>query len=402
VVSSVIDTQSDIVPTPAPAVRPPAPKHRWWAVPTAAVAFLTLVALLALSVLPATLRARTPTNEKAQFAIVPSDAESAADRMAFDAVQRYRADGTILFVTIREPEITMLDYLVGKGLPEVGLLSYTDKFGDQTPDQQRQAGLAMMRSAKQTAEYVALNHLGYPAKIIEGDVVVDTISCLEASADGTKCVKFVPSDDVLDPGDKLLSVDGVQLHTIDDLSNVLRDHEPGDTVTVEYDRPGVGTGSGEVELIASNDGTDRTIIGFLPFDTATTDLPFDVEIDSGGIGGPSAGLAFTLTLIDEMTPGELTGDHLIAVTGTIEIDGDVGAIGGLVSKTSAVKQRGAKVFIVPSAQGEQNIAQAREVAGDDLQIVPVDNVDQALAALAKYGGNGLDLGTPGKDYQPAS
>lgn len=402
VVSSVIDTQPDIVPTAVPAVRTPSTAHRWWAIPTVVVAFVALVGLLALSVLPATLRARTEKGQDAQFAIVPSDADPVADRLAFDAVKRYRADGQLLFVTVREPEITMLDWLVGRNEHEVSLLSYTDKFGEQTPEQQRQFSVEMMRSAKETAEYVALSKLGYPAKIIPGDVIVSDLVCLEVSADGTKCDGYAPSDDVLDPGDKLLKVDGVALTVIDDLSPILKKHKPGDVVSVEYERPGEGTRTGDVELIASNDGTDRTIIGFQPFDTASADLPFDVNIDSGAIGGPSAGLAFTLTLIDELTPGELTGDRLIAVTGTIQIAGSVGAIGGLVQKTSAVKQRGAKYFIVPSAQGEKNIAEARVVAGDDLQIIPVDNLDQALAALAELGGNGLDLGTPGADYQPTS
>jgi PDZ domain-containing protein len=258
----------------------------------------------------------------------------------------------------------------------------------------------MMRSAKQTAEYVALSHLGYPAELIPGDVVVADIVCLEANEAGDRCVRYAPSDQLLDPGDTLVAVDGVTLENIDDLTEVLADHEPGDVVEVEYDRPDVGKGSGEVELIASNDGTDRAIIGFQPFDTDSAKLPFEVDIDTADIGGPSAGLAFTLTLIDELTPGELTGDHQVAVTGTIETDGSVGAIGGLVSKTSAVRQLGAEVFIVPSAQGEADLAAARAVAGDDLRIVPVDDLDEALQALAELGGNGLELGAPGADYQP--
>jgi PDZ domain-containing protein len=390
VVSSVIDTQPDIVPIEPPAVRTPAAGHRWWAVPMAAVALLALVALLVASVLPATLRARTDDGQDAQFALVPSDAEPVADRLSFDAVERYPADGEFLFVTVREPEINMLDWLVGEGLSEVRLLSYTDKFGEQSPDQQRQFSVEMMRSAKETAQYVALSYLGFPAEIVPGDVIVLDLVCLEANADGTECVDYAPSDDVLDPGDQLLKVDGVELQIVDDLGPILEAHQPGDVVTVEFERPGEGTQTGEIELIASNDGTDRTIIGFQPFDTASADLPFDVEIDSGAIGGPSAGLAFTLTLIDEMT-----------VTGTIQIGGDVGAIGGLVSKTSAVKQRGAKYFIVPSAQGPDDIARARQVAGDDLKIIPVDNLQQAIDALAELGGNGLDLGKPGADFQPS-
>jgi Lon-like protease len=363
------------------------------------VSFAVLIGILALSVLPATLRARTERGQDAQFALVPSDAEPVADRLSFDAVERYRARGELLLVTIRQPEITLFDWIVSDGLPEVRLLSYTDKFGEQTPGQQEQFGFEMMRSAKETAEYVALSHLGYPAKIIPGDVIVQDLVCLRANADQSACAEYAPSADVLEPGDKLLSVDGVDVHLIDDLGPILEKHQPGDVVSVEYERVGVGTRDGDIELIASDDGTDRTIIGFQPFDTASADLPFEVDIASGAIGGPSAGLAFTLTLIDELTPGELTGGIEVAVTGEIEVDGSVGAIGGLVSKTSAVKQRGAELFIVPSAQGETDIAAARAVAGDDLRIVAVDNLDQALAVLAEYGGNGLDLGTPGADYQ---
>jgi PDZ domain-containing protein len=391
-----------MVPAPEPRVLPPRTTHRWWAIPMLLVALVVLLGLLVLSVLPSTIDAENAQGDDAPYALVPADAQPVEERLSFDAVERYPAEGEMLFVTVREPEITMLDWLIGKDEPEVQPLSYEDKFGTQTPDQQRQINVEMMRTAKQTAEYVALDFLGYPVEIVPGKVIISDLVCLEANEANTECLDYAPSDDLLDPGDELLSVDGVDLVTIDDLGPVLAKHEPGDTVEVRFDRPGEGEKSGTVELIASNDGTDRTIIGFRPFDTATAKLPFEVDIDSGAIGGPSAGLAFTLTLIDELTPGELTGGNLVAVTGTISINGDVGAIGGLAQKTSAVKQMGAKVFLVPTAQGEDDIARARAVAGDDLEVIPVATLQEAIDALAKFGGNGLELGQPGADYEPAT
>ncbi len=402
VVSSDNDTQQQMVPGGTRSVRPPAHVHRWWAIPVTVVALAAITAILVVSVLPASLAAENPAGQEAEFALVPADAEPVAARLEFDAVERYPATGQFLFVTVREPEITLLDWFVGEAEPEVGFLSYEDKFGTQTPDQQRQFSVEMMRTAKETAEYVALNHLGYPAEIIPGDVIISELVCLEANEAGTTCVDYAPSDDLLDPGDKLLVVDGDELETLDDLSPILERHEPGDVIEIEFERPGDGTQRGEVELIASGDGTDRTIIGFVPFDTASADLPFEVGIDSGAIGGPSAGLAFTLTLIDELTPGELTGGVRVAVTGTIRIDGTVGAIGGLAQKVSAVRQQGATVFIVPTEQGEDDLARAREVAGDDVTIVAVDDLQQALVALADLGGNGLELGRPGADYEPSA
>ena len=400
-VSSLNDTQHEMVPAATPDVRAPAAVHRWWSVPLAAVAVLIVTAVLVVSLLPATLRAENGSGDAAEFALVPADAERVADRLSFDAVDRYPAEGAFLFVTVREPEITLLDWWIGDQEPEVGFLSREDKFGTQTPDQQRSFSVEMMRTAKETAEYVALSTLGYPAEIIPGDVIVADLVCLEADAEGATCIEYAPSDELLDPGDKLLVVDGLELETIDDLSSVLARHQPGDVIEIEFERPGEGTRTGEVELIGAGETPERTIIGFQPFDTARADLPFDVQIDSGAIGGPSAGLAFTLTLIDELTPGELTGGLAVAVTGTIRIDGTVGAIGGLAQKVSAVRQQGATVFIVPSAQGEEDLARAREVAGDDVLIVPVDDLKGALAALDELGGNGLDLGTPGEDFDAA-
>jgi PDZ domain-containing protein len=195
---------------------------------------------------------------------------------------------------------------------------------------------------------------------------------------------------VLDPGDRLLEVDGSPLSNVDDLSAALADKQPGDEVEIKLDRPEVGELTVTVELTSAPDEPERTIVGFLPFDTQRVELPFELDIDTGSIGGPSAGLAFTLTLIDELTSGELTGGQNIAVTGTIGLDGSVGAIGGLRQKASAVAQAGVDVFLVPAAQGEEDIERAREAGGDDLLIIPVATVDEALAALEELGGVPID------------
>ena len=388
--------------TSIPTVRAPRAIHRAWAIPLVVIAFLGVTALLLASILPADLVATNRNGVDAPYALVPAEAQPVGPRISFDAVPRYEAEGELMFVTIRQPKVTLLDHFIGHDQQEIQPLSFEDRYGVQTPSQQQQFNQQMMRTAKETAEYVALSKLGYPAKIVAGDVIVDHVLCLESNEAGDECVRFAPADELLEPGDNMIEVDGVVLETLDDLEPILAEHEPGDVIEIELDRPGAGTVTGTVELIAAPSGPARTIIGFAPFDTSTADIPFDVSIDSGEIGGPSAGLAFTLTLIDELTPGELTGDHKVAVTGTISIDGDVGAIGGLASKTSAVKQTGATVFIVPTAQGEDDIARARAIAGEHLLVIPVSNIDEALAALASIGGNGLELGTPGADFDASS
>jgi PDZ domain-containing protein len=175
--------------------------------------------------------------------------------------------------------------------------------------------------------------------------------------------------------------------TVEDLVAQLADNAPGDVVELDIERPDAAPQTVEVELIASPDDPDRTIIGFIPFDTASIELPFEIDIDTGQIGGPSAGLAFTLTLIDELSEGDLTGGTDVAVTGEIGVDGSVGAIGGLAQKVSAVRQVGVRHFLVPTAQGEEQLARAREIAGDDVEIIPVATLDEALAALERLGGD---------------
>jgi PDZ domain-containing protein len=107
------------------------------------------------------------------------------------------------------------------------------------------------------------------------------------------------------------------------------------------------------------------------------------------VGGPSAGLAFTLAIIDDLTPGDLTGGADVAVTGTINSDGTVGPVGGTGQKAAAVRAQGYDVFLVPSADYE-----AAERRAGDVDVIAVDTLDEALAALADQGGNVDDLPQP--------
>jgi PDZ domain-containing protein len=175
------------------------------------------------------------------------------------------------------------------------------------------------------------------------------------------------------------------------LGEVLKNAKAGDIATLTVtpltiDGPGTPK-SVKVELIQSPDDAERTLIGFSARDTRTVQLPFNVNFDTDEIGGPSAGLSFTLALIDNLTEGELVPSQGVAVTGTIQDDGTVGPIGALVQKAIAVQKSGAKAFLVPSAQGPDDIAAAQAAVGDSVKIVPVATLDEALTALIKLGGD---------------
>lgn len=399
--NSVTDTQQPIVlapPAPLVAALAPNPRNRFWAIPFAALSILVLAAILISSMITAS----RFTSIKRPYAIVPSDAEQVEPRITLAKVQRYPAAGRILFVTIREPQLPLLAWLMFHNDDDIDPQTYADIYGTSTPAQISTRGQRQMISAQQAAEYAALSKLGYPINLKPGDIVIDQILCFKVNTQGTKCEQEAPSGDVLQADDKLVQLDGVDIKTVDDLVAVLARHKPNDMVEVKFDRPGVsGTQTGKITLIASPQDANKTIVGFSPFDTTTVGTaPFPITTDFSGIGGPSAGLALTLTLIDELTPGELTGGQRIAVTGTIDVNGKVGPIGGLPQKASAVRQTGARYFIVPASQSPESLAAARAVVGKDVTIITVSTLDEALAALTKLGGNGGTLGTPGKTYTP--
>ena len=144
----------------------------------------------------------------------------------------------------------------------------------------------------------------------------------------------------------------------------------------------------ELATVAADDDPERAIIGVALEDRITDfESSIDVDIDSGDVGGPSAGLAFTLAVLDVLTPGELTGGHRVAVTGTMDIDGNVGPVGGGAQKAIAVRNQGYEVFLVPSDELEE----VQEAVGDDVRVIAVDTLDEALDALKSLGGNAGDL-----------
>lgn len=372
------------------------------------LAVFLLVAIAVSVLIPAELFAETENprlgeQQAAPFARIPASAESVNDRVEYndlpDDVEVFETNGDFFFVTVSAPTQSVLSWLIGANEPVVDLLTEEGKFGNRTPTQSRQVSLQQMRTATQEAQYVALLAAGYEPTVEPGAVIVEDILC-RVQAENGDCEEPFPSDEQLDPADTILEVDGVPVGTLADLSEELADRAPGDMVDLKISRPNEGEFDVTVELSTALEEPDRTIVGFVPFDTSTVDLPFDVSIDSGAIGGPSAGMAFTLALIDELTEGDLTGGRNIAVTGTIDLEGNIGPIGGLEQKVSAVHQHGVDVFLIPANQfelgepfeGEEPGQICRweclnEAGDNDVVLIPIANVNEALIALQFLGGD---------------
>jgi PDZ domain-containing protein len=370
-------TPSSVSPTVAgeqETVIAPRQRNMWWALPLLTIVWLVTGALITSSLVKIN-----------YWEVAPGSAEEVASRFSFDKnalsqVTRYETSAPILFVTAYGSKLSALDALVGVLDPDVDVLNREEKFGTITPSEQRRLGFQAMASAKQIAEYVALNRLGYDVSIAYGKLIIERLVCEDAPRPLSACLQ-------LNPGDTITAFDGIEIPTLSDLMPIIADYSPGDVVEVTI-TPHKTTDSvtKKIELMVSPDDPDRTIIGVWPADTRTVDLPFEVDIDTDSIGGPSAGLSFTLALLDELTAGELTGGVKVSATGTIDGDESIGAIGALRQKTVAVKASGATVFLVPSAQTPEELSAARRVAGSKLRIVPVANLTEALKVLEELGG----------------
>ena len=387
------DISTDTVPAPpVPVVR----DRPLWGVPLVTIAYLIIVVVLVAMVWPIE-----------RYETAPGRASYVSSRLSIDGevsgepVPVFAPDGGVRFVTALGSELSPLQAFMGWVDPYVSVQTCEERFGDCDPAVSKQIQLGAMSTAKEIAAYVALSYLGFDVAFDEGPAQI-------GGFDPELCPADAPDDRacrVLEVGDLLLSIevddpDGgptkvTGIDVISDIGTALEGTRAGDLVTITV-RP-IGAPDDEVrvvdvELIESPSEPGRVIIGFNPRDTRTVQLPTDIEIDTDSIGGPSAGLAFTLALIDALTEGELTPAGGVAVTGTMDGDGTVGPIGALVQKAVAVRRSGASLFLVPMAQDPTEIEAARRAAGSGLEIVPVGTLAEALEALAERGGTPVEQG----------
>jgi len=377
---SVSDTQTEKVL--APQVVAPSLRAQVVAIPFVTVAFLLIVTILIAMVWPLQ-----------RYETAPGRATLVGSRLSIDGSQVvvYRPERGVRFVTALGTQLNPLQAFMGWADPFVNVLTCEERFGDCNPIQSREVQLGAMANAKEIAAYIALSYLGFAATFQEGPAQV-------AGFDASVCPDDAPKQracKVLAVGDVITSIDigdgPIEVTVITTLSEVLKNAKSGDIAILEVipltnDGPGT-LKSVEVELLQSPDDATRTLIGFSARDTRTVQLPFNVNFETDEIGGPSAGLSFTLALIDNLTQGELVPPQGVAVTGTIQDDGTVGAIGALVQKSIAVKKSGVKYFLVPTDQGPDDIAAAQAAVGPAVKILPVATLDEALAALIEIGGD---------------
>ncbi|MHB1777568.1 MAG: S16 family serine protease [Acidimicrobiales bacterium] len=362
-----------------PAPLSPRRRRRWPTVVALVVGVVVLAALIT---------SRIQLNE---YALTPGEAESVGPLISLPSGKGHPLHGRVLLTDVNLTQLTALDYLFYRLNGDAALVS-----GDQlvepgtSSNQLILQGFLEMQQAKIAAQAAAFRRLGERVTERAGGTLVYGVQ--EAS----------PAAGHLAVGDIVTAVDGRPTPGVCQFIGALHRLAPGSAARLDV-RPVSISGAGAVtyrrtatrvvrlgrrpkgEPAATGCpgvGASDAYLGVSIETNLVFGFPFPVRIDTADIGGPSAGLAMTLGLLDRLGGGDLTGGQTVAATGTIDPQGAVGDVGGVAQKTVAVERAGATVFLVPPE--EYRAAESKDVPS--LRIYPVATLAQALQVLERLGG----------------
>jgi len=308
------------------------------------------------------------TQKSSDLLEVPDKAHPLAGLITVPGGPGQRAKGGVYYVDVLLQKASLLQSSFKLFRPDGADLIPQDDFvpSGLSYSQQLKVDQETMKVSQTKASVVALRALGYKFPAREGGVRVAAINS-DSHARG-----------VLQPDDIVVAADGHKVATALDLFNALSRHRPGDVVRLGVLRGGKRLDF-RIKTIADSLEPKRALIGFAPLEVVKAKLPFPVHFNlERDVGGPSAGLAFALEIM-EQRGRDIDRGLRLAATGEIQLDGSVTSIGGVKQKTIGARRAGVDAFLVP-VDGD-NAKVARRYA-HGLRIIPVKNFQQALRALA--------------------
>lgn len=353
--------------------------RRWWKWPLNSLLLVVVLCGAGLVVPAQTLGRVVPGQaliDRGAAVTKPGAAQSVGERVQISGLANYPPEGEFLFTTVAiDLDVSVFEWIEAELNDDYELQPLEHILGDLTPRENRTRNLEMMNRSKDVAVVAALEYLGVPVE--------------ETGVGFNAVVSGGPADGLLTVDDVIVAVDGVGIGSLQSLREQLLRKAPGSSgvVTVEHaDTLEVR----DVSLVWGEhpEGLEGAYIGIGEIVPRIEDRSqgIDVEIDTGSTGGPSAGLAFSLAIIDALTEGELTGGQSIAVTGQIFVGGIVGNVGGLAQKAVAARSAGAVAFIVPEA-----LVDEAEAKAGDMRVFGVSTLAEAVEALAELGGDTRNL-----------
>jgi PDZ domain-containing protein len=350
---------------------------------------VVLVVLVAVIIAAGWIANQVPVN---YYVITPGDATPVSHYIEVPPDLNHPLTGKILLTDVFVTKLNALNYLQYRYLESNNeVISGPDLFGPTpTEGQYLDQGYLQMAQAQSYATAAALTRLGYSVNSTNAGALVYGIA------------PHSPASRTLQVAQVITGVNATPTPTDCALINALHGVAPGTNVTLSVEEsyindigqfvPGktvqksVRLAAPPKGLVDTGCGPATTPTAYLGIDPETQQdwqFPVKVTVHTADIGGPSAGLAMSLGIIDSLSSGRLTGNRIIAATGTIDQNGNVGDVGGVAEKTVAVEQAGATVFFVPAV--EKATAEAK--ATKQLHVYAVRNLDQVLRILRSLGGS---------------
>lgn len=322
---------------------------------SAGLALLVVVALVLV----------TRTSDK--YLEVPDQAHPLENLVKVQGAKPQNDGGDIYYVDVLLKQASLLESLIPVIRPEGADLIERSQIVEPgiSNDERFKLDLATMKVSQIVASVVALRQLGYSVPVRPGGVRIVVVTSGSRAAG------------VLKPNDVIVAASGTSVRTRTDLAAVLGRHRPGDVVKITI-RRGQKRLTFSIRTTADEQDPKRPIIGVLPIQALQVRFPFQISFDLRKVGGPSAGLAFALELL-EKRGRDVDHGYKVAATGEIQLDGTVTRIGGIKQKTIGARKTHVDVFLVP-VDGD-NAREAKRYA-KGLRIIPVESFQQALRALA--------------------
>ena len=297
----------------------------------------------------------------------PGPTPEVVDLLTVSGAEQYPVEGDLYMLTVSQQDLNVYELLAAVADPQVDVLErIAVRPLDVTQEEYQRQSRARMDDSKIAAISVALDRLGYDVAV-EGDGV-EVVAVIEGT----------PADGALEAGDVITAINGVPVLIATDAVSEISKYGVGETIRLTVSR-GDEVIEVPVTLAEHTQDEGRPMVGFGPAThNPEYSFPVEVDIDSSNIGGPSAGMMYTLAIINVLSEEDITGGFRIAGTGTISSNGDVGPIGGVRQKVVGATLSGAQYILVPQANYEE--ALTAEINGPT--IVAVGTIDDALAFLA--------------------
>ena len=366
-------------PPPAPPAVPTRRRRIWPTVFTIAAVILLTVVLIADHI------------SVDYYAITPGDATPVSQFIEVPAADNHPLTGTILLTDVYVTPLNALNYLQYRFFDsDSEVVSNSELLGPTTDENQYLAqGYLQMAQAQSFATAAALSRLGYTVGSTNAGALVYGIAAHSPAASTLKVAQVI------------MGVDGTPVTTDCSLIATLHGLQPGQHVALKVEESSINDvgqfidgpvvtksvtlGTPPKGLVDTGCGKPTAPTAYLGIEPQTQQdwhFPIKVTVHTQDIGGPSAGLAMTLGIMDKLSSGRLTGKRIVAATGTIDQNGSVGDVGGVAEKTVAVERAGATVFFVPSVEFQA----AESKATPQLHVYAVNNLNQVLRILTRLGG----------------